>query len=69
MLRPRWPAFLSLSLLVVPGCGGVSEAGAPGAVGAMEPAPDFELTDLKGKTVTLREFRGKPVLLTFFGHG
>jgi len=66
MLRRCWPALWLLPLLVPAGCGGVSEAGAPGA---LQPAPDFELTDLEGKTVTLREFRGKPVLLTFFGHG
>jgi thiol-disulfide isomerase/thioredoxin len=28
-------------------------------------APDFELTDLDGKTVHLSQFHGKPVLLTF----
>jgi len=29
-------------------------------------APDFELKDLQGKTHTLQEFRGKPVLLHFW---
>lgn len=29
-------------------------------------APDFRLNDLEGKTVSLSEFRGKPVLLNFW---
>jgi peroxiredoxin len=28
-------------------------------------APDFELTDLSGKTVRLSDFRGRNVLLVF----
>lgn len=32
-------------------------------------APDFQLTDLAGKTVRLTDFRGKPVLLAFWAHG
>ena len=34
-----------------------------------KPAPDFELTSLDGAKVRLSEFRGKPVLLAFFGYG
>lgn len=34
-----------------------------------KPAPDFELTALDGKRVKLSEFRGRPVLLSFFGYG
>ena len=34
-----------------------------------KPAPDFELTGLDGKRVKLSDFRGKPVLLSFFGYG
>jgi len=30
------------------------------------PAPDFIATDVKGNTVTLSDFRGKPVLLNFW---
>ena len=29
------------------------------------PAPDFELTDSDGNTVTLAEYKGQPVLLFF----
>lgn len=31
-----------------------------------DPAPDFELTDAKGKKWSLRSLRGKPVLLNFW---
>ena len=31
-----------------------------------KPAPDFELVDDSGETVTLSSFRGKPVVLYFY---
>ncbi len=34
-----------------------------------KPAPAFELTALDGKTVRLRDYRGKRVLLAFWAHG
>lgn len=34
-------------------------------IGAGEPAPDFELADIQGRTVRLSQFRGGPVLLAF----
>ena len=36
------------------------------AVPARKPAPDFQLSLLDGKTVSLKEFRGKPVVLDFW---
>jgi len=33
------------------------------------PAPDFELTDLAGKSVRLSDVRGRPVVLAFFAYG
>jgi cytochrome c biogenesis protein CcmG, thiol:disulfide interchange protein DsbE len=33
---------------------------------AGKPAPDFTLTTLEGKTVSLAQFKGKPVVLNFF---
>ena len=34
-----------------------------------KPAPDFELASLEGELVRLSDFRGKPVLLTFWALG
>lgn len=36
------------------------------AVEVGQPAPDFSLTDLDGKTVSLSDFKGKVVILDFF---
>ena len=30
-----------------------------------EPAPDFELQDIEGRSIRLSDFRGKPVVLSF----
>jgi len=30
-----------------------------------EPAPDFELEDVRGRMVKLSRFRGKPIVLAF----
>jgi cytochrome oxidase Cu insertion factor (SCO1/SenC/PrrC family) len=39
----------------------------PTAVASVgSPAPDFELADLDGKKVSLKEFRGKTVVLEWF---
>ncbi len=35
----------------------------------MPPAPDFTLTLLDGKTLTLADLKGKPVLLNFWWSG
>ncbi len=32
------------------------------------PAPPFQLPDLNGEPISLGEFRGRPVLLTFLRH-
>ena len=42
-------------------------AGAEAPVGG--PAPDFNLTLLDGRIVTLKEYRGKPVLINFWNSG
>lgn len=34
-----------------------------------QPAPDFSLTLLDGRKVSLKEFRGKPVLVNFWHSG
>ena len=33
--------------------------------GVGQPAPDFELPDLHGETVRLRDLRGRPVVIEF----
>lgn len=39
---------------------------APSSAGAPRSAPGFALPSLDGRTVTLREFRGRPVVLNFW---
>jgi cytochrome oxidase Cu insertion factor (SCO1/SenC/PrrC family) len=34
--------------------------------GEREPAPDIEVTDFDGRTITLGGFRGQPVVVNFF---
>jgi cytochrome oxidase Cu insertion factor (SCO1/SenC/PrrC family) len=34
-----------------------------------KPAPEFTLTLLDGRTVPLKSFRGKPVVVNFWGSG
>ncbi|MHC1724582.1 MAG: peroxiredoxin family protein [Syntrophobacteraceae bacterium] len=57
--------LLALLLGAAPLCGTVTAAGSPDKTSAG--APDFELQDLDGTTVTLSKFKGqKPVLLYFW---
>jgi predicted small lipoprotein YifL len=35
-------------------------------VGERQPAPDIQVTDFDGRTVTLGGFRGQPVVVNFF---
>src|SRR5947209_8914395 len=42
-----------------------SQSGLEGTDLGSQPAPDFRLTDQFGKRVSLSQFRGKPVVLTF----
>lgn len=68
MRTTRW------MLLAVLGCGMSGCANSPAEMAyrremAGQAAPNFELKDLKGTSVTLAEYRGKPVLLAFWGLG
>ena len=56
--RFLWRAALILSILLGFSC--------QNEVGAVPKAPDFSLKDLSGKTVTLKEYRGKVVIVDFW---
>jgi cytochrome c biogenesis protein CcmG/thiol:disulfide interchange protein DsbE len=45
---------------------GPQSAASGGGVLVGKPAPDFQLTTLDGKTVSLRDYRGKAVMLNFW---
>jgi protein SCO1/2 len=57
-----WPAVVLLAL--VSACGS-DEPALPGTVLTPRPAPDFRLADQTGRQVSLADFRGKAVVLTF----
>jgi cytochrome oxidase Cu insertion factor (SCO1/SenC/PrrC family) len=64
MERPIRAALISVLAalaMVAAACGG--DGGGPLAVG--DDAPDFELPDASGGTVSLADFGGEPVLLYF----
>ena len=63
MLKVILPIMLTLGLLIT-GC--FSE---PAVARVGEPAPDFQLRDLDDQTVSLSDFRGRPVLLNFWATG
>ena len=60
---------LGALVLVARGSSGDDEPAGPGFAGALIPegvrAPDFSLHDQDGKPITMRELRGRPVLVTF----
>jgi len=56
-------------VLLLPGCSanpGTSETQTPSVAQVGAPAPDFQLQDLNGKTVSLSSLRGSPVMLNFW---
>jgi protein SCO1/2 len=62
-------AFVGLVVLVKPDRAAAPQPGADRFEGAILPrglkAPDFALTDERGKRVTMRAYRGKPVIVSF----
>jgi protein SCO1 len=63
-------AVFALGAVVLAARGSRDEApSGPGFAGSLMPdgvrAPDFSLRDQDGRRVTMREFRGRPVLVTF----
>ncbi|MFQ3610519.1 MAG: TlpA disulfide reductase family protein [Fimbriimonadales bacterium] len=61
-MKRRW-TILALSAVMAIGAYGFFQQ-QPNRVGS--PAPNFQLTTLDGKTITMRDLRGKPVLLDFW---
>ena len=58
-------ALMLVSGLIMAGCSGPTSAPAQGPqIGKL--APDFKLSNLEGQSVSLGDFRGKPVLLNFW---
>jgi len=49
--------------------GGVLANSWAGPPPAGKPAPDFSVTLMDGRVVSLKDFRGKPVLLNFWASG
>lgn len=61
---PRAILLVILTLvLLLAGC---SAGSGPLVARVGEPAPDFQLQDLDGQTISLRDLRGKPVLINFW---
>ncbi len=56
------PVLLTLVLLLV----GCSAGSNPSVVQIGEPAPDFQLKNLDGQSISLSALRGKPVLINFW---
>jgi protein SCO1 len=61
----RTAGFLFLALLAWPGLGLAHEAGHDGRLPVIGPAPGFTLISQDGATVSLGDFRGKAVAVTF----
>ena len=61
MLKVMLPIILALGLLIT-GCSSQATEGDEGDI----LAPDFQLQDLNGQTISLSDFQGKPVLLNFW---
>lgn len=70
-MRKRWLGIIFGILVGASGLLAACRPDVPAPVRAVKAevgysAPDFELTDLNGKTVRLSDFRGKPVVLNFW---
>jgi peroxiredoxin Q/BCP len=68
----RWRSFTAAALLVTSALGASActrarrPDGGEGLLAAPTPAPNFEALDQDGRTRTLAEFRGRPVVLYFY---
>ena len=65
------PSLALAAMLLAAGCkstGSMAGAdGSPDSAWIAKPAPEFKLRDPEGQEVSLSSFRGKPVLLNFWG--
>jgi cytochrome c biogenesis protein CcmG/thiol:disulfide interchange protein DsbE len=59
--------ILSAVVLGFSGCKGGTPSGGTGQPAALKDAPDVTFKDLQGKDVTLASYKGKVVLLNFWG--
>jgi peroxiredoxin len=68
---PAMRTTMLLAFVVLVAAGSASRADSSGATSPVigKPAPDFTLTDLDGKEVTLAAFKGKVVVLEWFNPG
>jgi peroxiredoxin len=63
----RFFVLVLLCTLLFFGCSSEApQAPAPGAVAVGQPAPDFTLSDLQGRSYTLSQLRGKVVIVNFW---
>lgn len=64
MMRALVVAFLFALVLLAASCGGASDS-LPGTDLGRAPAAEFRLRDPAGRSVSLADFRGRPVAVTF----
>ena len=62
-MKRNWMAIVLTAGVAAVGFNGCSKNS------AVRVAPDFELMGMNGKMVELSEFRGRPVLVSFWGDG
>jgi len=59
--------LILVSMLLIVGCSTSAPTPTPAPAPQVgKPAPDFQLPNLEGQSISLSDFRGKPVLLNFW---